>query len=134
MLLDDIATLLQTAGVGTIGTSLFKSQMPATPDTAVALLEYGGLSAEHHMAAGPGLQRVTIEQPSLQVLCRSTDYPTARTKADVAYKALDGYSGVIGGVRYGYISARQSPYLIQRDQNDRVWIGFSCLIKKALSP
>lgn len=133
MLLDDIATLLTSAGVGTVGTTLFKSTMPDTPDTATAVIEYGGMPPVHHMATGPGAARVVIEQPAVQVLCRALDYPTARNLAETAFKALDGYSGTVNTVRY-WTYASQSPYLIQRDANDRVWLGFSVYVKKPLSP
>jgi hypothetical protein len=129
MLLDDIGTLLQAAGVGQLGVTLFKSFMPASPDTAVALIEYGGLAPERHMAALPG--RMTLEQPSIQLLSRSTDYVIARDKAELAFRALDGYSGTLGGRRY-WVAANQSPYYLHRDANDRAWIAFNALVKKTL--
>ena len=127
MLLDDLATLLEAAGVGVVGTTLFKSRMPATPDTAVAIFEYGGSPPERRMSATPG--NYIVERPSLQVLCRSTDYPTARTLAETAFRALDGYRGTLSGRRY-WVAAHQSPYLIQRDTNERDWIGFGTSIMK----
>lgn len=132
MLLDEIGTYLQTQGVGTLAVDLFLGRMPATPDTAMSVMEYGGLAPVKAMSATPGA--AVLEMPSIQVLSRSANYTTARTRAESAYKKLDGFSGVLSGVRYGFISANQAPFFIQRDENDRVWIGFNCLVSKALSP
>lgn len=130
MLLDEIGTYLQTKGVGTLAVSLFKGMMPDQPDTATSIMEYGGIESIRRMSATPG--NPAMERPAFQVMCRSTDYLTARNKAELAYKSLDGFGGVLSNVQY-WITANQPPFFIQRDANSRVWIGFNCLATKTLS-
>lgn len=62
-----------------LGTNLFLSKMPESPDFCVAVFEYEGLPPiETFGSAG-----FVIERPSLQVMVRATreDYVTARDKA-----------------------------------------------------
>lgn len=63
----------------TLGTNLFLSKMPESPDYCVAIFEYEGLPPiETFGAAG-----FVIERPSLQIMVRASreDYVTARDKA-----------------------------------------------------
>ena len=63
--LTGLGSVLQTAGVGTVGTNIFYAALPMTePDNAIALVEYGGASpqwayAVSHPSAQPGLRRRT---------------------------------------------------------------------------
>lgn len=80
----DMAAALVTAGVGTIGTTIFYDGVaPDTANTAVSLLQYAGdppLStfADHFAAERPGLQAVT----------RSLVAATALTLAESVMHAL----------------------------------------------
>lgn len=61
MLLDELASYMQTNGIGTLGTDLFAGQLPESPDACVALYEYGGLAPEHSIGGGPA----KFERPRL---------------------------------------------------------------------
>lgn len=109
MLLDEIAAYLQAQLVGTVGTDIFKGALPASPDTALAVVETGGFPPD--LAAA-------VDHPTFQVMCRSPDYATARNKAQAAYTALHGLTETaLSGRRYLLIRAMQSPTYIGVDQN-----------------
>lgn len=122
MLLDDLAELLQTAGVGTLGETIFKGRLPMdaphvlVQDAVLALIEVPGLPAER-VHDGPG---ANIEQPMIQVLSRGLphDYMEARTRAETAYLALDGLTNVtLSGTVYLWIVAQQPPFVLRHEDS-----------------
>lgn len=116
MFLDDIGDWLETQGVATKGTNLFKSIDPGQPDTAVVLYEYSGLPPVDTMGAS---LTTTLEQPSLHVLIRGVNYDAAVTKAKAVFQALHKMSGSINGTRYLYVRAMQSPFDVGPDERGR---------------
>lgn len=114
MLLDDIASYLQTAGIGTVGTDIFKGEMPAEPDNCIGLFEYGGGRPEH----APG---APLDRPGLQARVRNLSYPVARQKCQDIQNVLHGiHEQAINGTYYILILANQSPEPLGRDANDRM--------------
>lgn len=112
MLLDDIALYLQQKGIGTIGTDIFKGQLPATPDNAIALFEYAGEPQD--------LTDANLEYPGLQVLVRNKSYASGRQKIEQLKNDLHGITETtINNVRYLLIQAKQSPFFLERDENGR---------------
>lgn len=120
--LDDLGTFLQTAGVGILGTTLFKGRLPLdapnvlVQDSAMALIEVPGLPSDR-VHDGPA---ANIEQPMIQIVSRGLphDYMDARTRAEAAYLALDGLSNVtIGSSRYLWVMA-QIPIHTLRQADD----------------
>lgn len=130
MLLDEIADYLQSQGIGTVGTNLFKGLMPESPDAAVAVFEYSGLEVQRvQEVAG-----VAYEQPRIQVMSRAATYAAARQKAEAVYAALATVKNQeLSGIRYLRIQPLQPPFLIGRDANSRPLIVFNCQILKVLS-
>jgi len=116
MFLDDIGDWLETQGVATKGTNLFKSIDPGTPDTAVILYEYAGLTPMDTM--GVALTN-TIERPNLHILIRGVDYAAAASKASAVFRAVHKLSGSINGTRYLYMHALQSPFDVGPDERGR---------------
>lgn len=119
-LLDDIASVLQAAGVGTPGVDLFLGMMPDAPDRATAIYEYAGEPPEFdHDELSPAIRRMRI-----QVMCRDPDYEAARTQADATFNALCAIANrAINGTRYLRIEPLQStPFSLSRDQSNRVRI------------
>jgi len=111
VLLDDIALYLQQQGIGTIGADIFKGQLPATPDNAIALFEYAGEPQDLH---------ANVEYPGLQVLVRNKSYDAGRQNIEQVRNTLHGLAEtVINGHRYLLIQARQSPESLGRDENGR---------------
>jgi len=112
MLLDDIALYLQQKGIGTIGTDIFKGQLPAAPDNAIALFEYAGEPQD--------LTDANLEYPGLQVLVRNKSYAAGRQKIEQVRNVLHGLTETtINNVRYLLIQAKQSPEALPRDENGR---------------
>jgi len=132
--LDELGVYLAAQGVGTVGTDLFLGGLPDAPPACVAVLETGGMASAKAMRAAPGSP--VAEQPGFQVIARGApfDYEGPRAKAQLAYRKLDGLgTSVLSGTRWFWVTATQSPFLIQRDENERVWIGFNVLAAKELS-
>lgn len=118
-LLDDLGAYLgsQVASL-TLGTNLFLGRMPDTPDTCVALYEYGGdvpLNVMGSDALPP------VEQPRLQVLVRAAGYSSARTLALECWTEIEGIlNESLSGTLYHRVAANQSPFPLERDSQDRV--------------
>ncbi len=112
MLLEAIALLVEQNALGTRGIDLFEGKLPASPDNAIAIFEYAG---EPQMVNQP------IEFPSLQLLVRNTSYQAGRAKIENIKNLLHGrHEELLSNVRYLFVSVKQNPYLLQRDENDRV--------------
>jgi hypothetical protein len=128
--LDDVGTYL-SAQVGplTLGTNLFLGRMPDTPDTCVALYEYGGdapLSVMGSDAMPP------VEQPRIQILTRAPGYSSSRTLALQCWTAVEAIlNETLSGTRYHRIAANQSPFPLERDSHDRVLFAQNFRVQKA---
>ena len=128
MILDELAAhIVASSTAFTEGTNLFKSKLPATsPNTAVALYESGGIT--------PGARLSTtnaFEQPSFQVLSRSTSYVTARQNAQIVWNIFDGFAdSTLTNVRYLSIVPVQSPFPVGRDENSRHLISVNFNVRK----
>ncbi len=122
MLLDDIADLLSTGGMGTV----HKDYSPPSPDTTVVV--YG-------MLGGPPTYTMrnphVLEEPRIQVMCRSTNSETAHDNARSVYELLSGVRNrTINGVLYHWIEATHEPMLVGKDQNARFTVACNFDIKK----
>lgn len=134
MLLDDITDYLSSGGIGTNGTNLFAGFLPEQPDVAVVVHETGGRGPDVAMGNVAGV--IAMEWPSVQVVCRglASDYAAPRSKAHDVFKLLQGLpQRAINGTQYHWGQARQSPFLMGRDEAGRVLIACNYDIAKALS-
>ncbi len=119
-MLDDIGALLVANGLGTLGTNLFLSLLPANvADASVVITETGG--------SGPGYVHETAqastESPSFQVIVRDNDYGNARSKADSIWKLLSRQRNtLLSGSKYLSIRPIQSPFPLGKDENERLQI------------
>jgi hypothetical protein len=137
MVLDDLGTLLQTAGLGTLGTSLFLGSVPmdaplvTIQDALVALIEIPGLPPIHiHNEDAP-----QIEQPVVQVVTRGQPYgyAAARLQAHAAFVVLDSvHNQTLSGTFYLWIQAIKSPYILRVDDLHRPVLVFDVRCAKAL--
>jgi len=127
VLLDDVATFVDTSTALTVGTDLFKGLMPDTPDACVALYETPG---EMALEMGGG-STPTVERPHLQVISRAADYVTARNNSQTVHNAIRGVTDqTLSGRRYLRIQPLQDPYMMGRDENRRVKVVFNCSVEK----
>ena len=130
-LLDDVADVLSSGGVGTVGTSLFKGMLPSTPDSAVALYETGGPAPVHGMARGPG--SALVERPHVQLLSRAARADGAKKTAQDASRLLDALNRSVNGVRYLTVYAIQSPFFLETDEAGRAVYAVNFEVLKALA-
>lgn len=130
MILDELAARLASGGIGSVGSTIFVGSLPATPDTCVALREYGGFPPEHTMGTD-----FIYERPTIQIVARAgaEDYQAARTKAENCYALMAFTNLTISGVRYLRAEPLQNPFLLRRDDNNRWEIGFNVLCYKERS-
>lgn len=117
-LLDALGTVLQTASVGTLATSIFLSRSPDTPDACVTVYESGsGETMYTHGTAGAALNMTNV-----QVVCRGAreDYPTARSKVDAVIAAFEAVNETTtDGVRLLRIEKLGQAIPMGYDDNDR---------------
>lgn len=110
----DLAEFLQTNGIGTQATNLFIGGLPASPDNCVSIDQSGGLEAERELP---------IEQPTVQVFVRNSDYTTGLAKIKAIYDLLHQANDTVvlkgGGVDLMTAFAMQEPYHMGVDGNAR---------------
>lgn len=122
MLLDDIADMLSTGGMGTVT----KDYVPPEPDTVVTVYGTGGVGPTYTMSGTH-----VLEQPRVQVVCRAVSLQTAHQNAKSCYELLSGVKNrTINNVQYHWIQAVQEPFLLVRDQNARFAVACNYDIKK----
>lgn len=137
-MLNEIAAKLAALGVGVVGTTIFIGAMPETPAACCALYEYGGQAPE----MGFGTPGIAFETPAVQVVFRgeANDYAGPRALAETAYRGLTAVetatlSAGAGGTSafYHWIHAQQAPFLLRRDDSQRVYIAVNFYAEKELS-
>jgi hypothetical protein len=120
----DLATVLQTAGIGTLGDDLFWGRgLTDTPDAQTSVQQYGGLPPE--MAMTDVIGKVIAERPRCQIVCRANEYAVAEAQARLAWSALTNYKATPGAGSVMYVSPVQSPFSMGPDQQNRWLYGFN---------
>ena len=139
--LDDMAGLLVTAGVGTLGANIFISSAAVIPvgmGPYLSIGETGGVAPTRVQNSRlPNTQR-----PSAQILVRAgriagvqEAWPAARAMSWLAYQALDGnFNVTIGGAFYLSVQAKQEPTDMSLDSTGlRVQVVFNIQAEKSAS-
>ena len=127
--LNELAAKLAALGVGTVGTDIFLGAMPEDVAACCALYEYGGSAPEFALGAAG----VSFENPSVQVVFRGTphDYAGPRAKAETAYRGLAAVEATaLSGTFFHWIHPMQSPFLLRRDESERVLIATNYACQK----
>lgn len=143
MLLDDISSLLEDAGIDAdriLATSQVsiptKGELPA--EGILHLRQYGGLVPERTQNAairdGDGVVTGAVpawQRPNVQVSAFAPDYETALQLAYAAYYATVGVRNRdINGVRYREIDAIQEPFDAGPDGNEHAKVVFNLRVIK----
>lgn len=120
MILDDVGQYLDDNALGTLGTDLFLSQMPDSPDDLVTVYEYAG---------NPAARMADNRSPGIQIRARAVTYADARTKIESVYALLDAVGNeyndatsegvTINSTLYLRFQAVQEPFPIGVDDNGR---------------
>jgi hypothetical protein len=123
--LEAVGTYIDTnSGDLTIGTNLFLSKMPNTPDYCVSVYEYTGIAPIETFGAAA----FEIDRPSVQVVVRATrdDYVTARDKAIALRNLICGLTNVsVGGVTVLRVKSAGSVLPLGVDELDRPRVSFN---------
>jgi hypothetical protein len=124
MLLDEIETLLDADPSFTPAQTLWKGTMPSSPDRCTTIYEYPG--QQPVITHGPGLP--SMGRPRIQIVSRAKDYPDARDDAQAAYEILAQVIEQTVGGSVLTIEVLQEPFVMGRDETDRVRIGFNAQV------
>lgn len=98
-MIDDIATLLQSLYIGTVGTNIFKSYLPDGDGTRLAVLDTGGTEPDAYLPT---------REPTFQVFIRADTYPAGQAKLDQVRWALHQQKNIQTGSTYFYFILAQS--------------------------
>lgn len=118
-ILDVVGSALQTAGVGTLGSTIFLSRAPASPDALVTIYETGAGYPLYTQGSTSGAALIVA---NIQVVARAAreDYQAARTKITDATTALEALNdSTISGIRILRVEQVGTPTPLGLDDNDR---------------
>jgi hypothetical protein len=129
-ILEAIGSKLQTDGIGTLGTNIFLSLMPDTPDVCIAVYEYEGLPPLDTFGASV---TVALDRPSIQVMTRASrnDYVTGRDKAvDVRNSLAKISNQSLSGIQILRIAPTSAINSVGLDEKDRplATISFTAVV------
>ena len=117
-LLDDIGGYVEDNTAFALGTDLYLSLLPESPDNGIVILENTGVAPIFTQGSN---NLPKMERPEIQVLVRNTSYSTGRANAETIYRLLTQVTNAtINGNLYQRIEAIASPALMERDLNRRV--------------
>ena len=119
-ILEAIGNYLVAQGQGTLGTNLFLSRMPETPDACVCIYEGEGGLPEFTMG------NTILDNPAIQIIVRGTreDYVTARDKAQTIRLLLAQLADqTLSGVTVLRVSPIGSVLPMGLDKNDRPMVS-----------
>ena len=114
-LASEIGAYLEAQNIGAVGTDVFLTLLPDTPDTVVAIIPYPGLPPEDTFQT----PNVWI-YPRFQVLVRNRDYVPAYAKTLAIFQVLNFGESVLSGIHYMRCRPLQSEALIDSDANGRI--------------
>jgi len=119
--------IANTLGKGVLGVNIFCNDMQDTPDFQIVVYGYGGSPSRK----GFGSDAAPLEYPAVQVCVRDLDPSIAETVAISIHKAFDELVAdtTINSTVYTWLNPMQPPFLINRDPQDRVTIGFNMEIE-----
>jgi hypothetical protein len=118
-ILDVMGTVLQSAGVGTLGSTIFLSRSPSTPDACVTLYETGAGYPIYTQGSTSGA-RLTVA--NIQTVARAgrEDYQAARTKISGIVSAFEAVAdSTVLSVNLLRIEQVGTPTPLGLDDNDR---------------
>ena len=113
---EDMRDLLVT---GNLSATVHLGELLAAPSKAAVITPTPGLPSIRSYAGA------VLEQVSVQVRCRASDYPTAENLMASAHGKLNGIKDKdLGGRRYHWIVETQTPFYLGQDENERA--VFAC--------
>jgi len=141
-LVKDIADYLADNAFGTVGTDIFLSDLPSSPDSCIAVYQNEDTAVERIAGIDVPADRIAgIKKPRFKVVVRETTYDAAMAAIKAIEEELvqigDEYIGTlsegveINGAFYFRVNTTEDAYEQERDANDRVIVAqnFSTAIK-----
>jgi len=113
VVIDDVAQYLADNSIGTLGTNLFKSFVPSSPDSCVTVLDTGGTKPDMDLPT---------KSPTFQIYIRSTSYSAGKSKLDSVRALLHQVANenlVANQTYFYYILALAEGGHLGRDENGR---------------
>ena len=102
---------------------MFINSSPDEPATATSIVEYGGSPPDYVF----GNDLPTNENARVQISCRSTSSTKARANAHAAWVAVGKIANeTLSGKSWLRATPLQSPFLLRRDEQNRVIFAFNC--------
>lgn len=129
-ILEAVGNKLVTDGLGTLGTNIFLSLLPDSPDLCTAVYEYSGLGPLDTFGGSANIQ---LDRPQIQVITRATrnDYVAARDRAVNARNSLTKISNQsLSGIQILRIAPTSAINAVGLDDKDRplVTISFTTVV------
>lgn len=118
-LLDAVGGALDDASIGVLGTDIFLSRSPVTPDECFVVYETG---AGYPIYTQGSTNTARLNVANVQVVCRAAreDYETARTNLSGVVTALESLTeSTIDGIRVLRIEQIGSVSSLGFDDNER---------------
>lgn len=113
-LLEDVATFLASNGCGTVGTTIWRGQMPDDCNAGLSIHEYGGAEPDYTLL----VSGIYIERPRFQVYCRHTVRATCRALIETAYVALSKVvNQTLTATTYLRVEPLQQPFSLEPPQD-----------------
>ncbi len=133
-LVQDIGDYLEAQSVGQVGTNIFLSDMPSSPDTCIAIYQNEDTAVDRIAGIDIPADRLAgIKRPRFKVAVRSTSYDAAMTLANTIEDELvqigDEFSetlssGVeINGSFYFRVDTSDDAFEQERDAQSRVIVA-----------
>lgn len=123
-LVENLATYLQTQGIGTKATDIFVGMMPDIPDNCIMIDQTGGVAPDRYLP---------VSQPTIQISVRNSSYLDGLDKAKAIYNLLHKEDDALvleaSGVDVMVIDAMGEPAHIGQDTNSRHLFSMNFAIK-----
>ena len=109
---EDIATILQTAGIGTKGTDLFSGSLPDTGKVlAIGVMDTGGFDNGYSIG---------VEKPTVQIRVRGPKFDDVYNKVSAINSEIsEAVDAIIGTTRYIHILQNSQPINLGLDDDNR---------------
>ncbi len=132
-LLDEVGTYVSDNVSGlTLGTNLYLSMMPDTPDICAAL--YSLTTDSPYFTMNGSTTQPVLENPRIQLYVRHSSYATGEALIYTTWKQMTEVSdNTLSGVNYLRLQALGSPEFLERDSNHNVIFHPPFQAMKALS-
>lgn len=123
-LVEELGTFLDSESTRfTLATNLSLNMLPSEPNTATSIIEYPGSAATDTFQG----DLPKFEDARVAITCRSTSSATARANAKAAWVAVNRINNEsLSSVSWLRAKPLQSPFLLDRDEQNRVLFQFNC--------